>query len=185
MMIKATVLSILCVLLLNSCSHSLSYSDGKIIRYPTKDISIKKNEYEKYNYQGKKYQIIASEIKLNDPNNKWTTPEFDFNTFAKATIRNELNNIGLKQSNKPPDILVTYGFDINMAAIKIKLFDDSDGNFVLNVPKGALNVIIINQKNGDVLWAAWAKSKYKKLEESIAKKRMEYAISKMFEKLPN
>ena len=43
----------------------------------------------------------------------------------------------------------------------------------------------VNQKNGDVLWAAWAKSKYKKLEESIAKKRMEYAISKMFEKLPN
>ena len=184
-MIKIILLSITGILFLSACSHSVSYIDGKIITYSTKDINVKSKQYETYSYYKKTYQWAKATTKVNDPNNKWLPPEFDFEDFTKNTIKQKLEKQGLKYSNDSADIIISFGIDINMAAHKYYLFGDADGNFVVPAPKGALTIVITNKKTNSVVWTAWASSDYKQLDKVIAKKRMEYAISEMFKKFPD
>ena len=184
-MIKTILLSITCILFLSACSHSVSYVDGEIITYPTKDIDFKSKQYATYNYYKKTYQWAKTTTKVNAPDNKWLIPELDFENFTKNTIKQYLGKQGLKYSKDSADITVSFGLNINMAAHKYLLFGDADGNVAIPSPKGALTIVITNKKTNTLIWTAWASSDYKQLDKVIAKKRMEYAISEMFNKFPN
>lgn len=184
-MIKIILLSITYILFLSACSYSISSINGKSITYSIKDIDIKSKQYKTYNYYKKTYQWAKITTKVNDPNNKWLVPEFDFENFTKNTIKQYLGKQGIKYSKDSADITVSFGLNINMAAHKYLLFGDADGNVAIPAPKGALTIIITNKKTNTVIWTAWASSDFKQLDKVIAKKRMEYAISEMFNKFPN
>lgn len=171
-MIKTILLSITATLFLSACAS-------------TEDISTHTSERKTYNYKEKTYQLLLETTKINDPNNKWHVPNFDLENFIKNTINNELKKRGLKHSNTQADIIVSYGFDINMTSRKLKLFGSAEKGFFINKPKGALTIIITNQKTNETLWLAWAKSEVKQLDTETAKKRIEYAIVEMFKKFPN
>jgi len=184
-MLKIISLTILGLLFLNACSHSLSYVDGNIVRYPTKDIKVNSKQYKTYSYDKKTYQWAKAATKINDPDSKWSTPEYDFESFTKKTIKQNMKKKGMKYSNDSADIIISFGIDINMAAQKYFLFGNSDGNLAAPAPKGALTIVVANKKSNAVIWTAWATADYKKLDKQIAKKRMEYAISEMLAKFPN
>jgi len=171
-MIKKLLLLITGVLYLSSCAA-------------TKDVDIQTSERMSYNYNEKNYQFLEKNIKINDPNNRWQTPDFDLGNIVTRAVNNELKKRGLKHSNTQADIIISYGIDINMAARKLKLFGSEEKGYFIDTPKGALTIIISNKKTNETLWIAWAKAQYKQLEKLDAKKRIEYAIAEMFIKFPN
>ena len=171
-MIKTILLSTTTILFLSACAS-------------TEDISTHTSERKTYNYKDKTYQLSQETTKINDPNNKWQAPDFDLENFIKNVIHNELKKHGLKHSSTQTDIIISYGIDVNMASRKLKLFGSAEEGFFINKPKGALSIIIRSKKTNEALWLAWANSQYKQLETGTAKKRIEYAISEMFKKLPD
>lgn len=171
-MSKSIILIISSVLFLSACAQT------------TKDITTHTHKHKSYNYKDKTFQFLKVKTQVNDPDNKLQASGFEFESYIKKTIYEELKKLGLKQSSSQADITVSYGIDVNMAARKFNLFGNAEEGFLTNKPKSALTIIITNKKSHEVLWEAWTNAQYKQRETEVAKKRIEYAISELFKEFP-
>lgn len=181
---KATLVSIISFLFLTACQQTIKEQPATVATYSTIDISTGSKTHAKYSYKGKSYQWAGAKIEVKDPNGQWQPPTFDYENFITNSIKTELTKHQLKESKAASDLIISYGIDLNMAAIRVKNYGDANSELIFQVPEGALTVIIASRKTGKILWTGWAKADYKELGQDTAKHRIEYSISEIFKRFP-
>lgn len=167
-----TLLSVL-VLLLTACASV------------TKDIQVDAKTDPKTNLSGyETYAWLGAAEFLNDPENEWHPPEIQVAEEIKFLIDRELRNKGITLANAADaDLAVAFFVGVNMAAMKLKKDPDTNEEFLENVPEGGLVVALVDTDTGFVVWLGSAVADYKagKYTEEEVRKRLDYAVSRMFD----
>ncbi len=164
------------VLNLTACEHATKESTT----YPVDDIKVTTNTYSFYKYKQKSYEWADVVQAINDPEGRWTAPEFDVKRHIKKSIKEELNKYELNEVSTSADIRIAYGIGFDMTTLNLKNYSEIKPNMSL----AALTIAIVDKKTRKVIWMATANGEYKKLEAEIAKKRVDYAIKEMFKRFP-
>ena len=180
-----SVFYILFVSLLMGCQQVTKVNESESVIFSKDDIKVDSKVFVSYDYTGKTYAWGGPAVSINDPSGKWNAPDFDFDRVITENINQELKKHDLIESKKEYDLIVSYGLDINMAAIRSKSFEGIEERLILNIPEGALTIVIANGLNKKVLWMGWANADYKKQSADIAKERIKYAVREVFNKFPN
>lgn len=186
---QAGLLFIISIFTLSACQHAEIADDSKTHVYPTDDIVIDSKVHKQHHYKGNTYQWTGANFEVNDPNGVWQAPEFDYDAYISSTIKKELTNFGLRESDSAV-ITFSYGINLNMAAIKLKNYISDDGSetneqLVFQIPESAFTIIISDKSSKEILWTGWAKSDYRNLKPEIATKRVDYAIREILKRLPS
>jgi hypothetical protein len=152
----------------------------------TKDIVVDTDMDPKANLKGySTYTWLASAAILYDPEGKWEPPQFDADAEIKFLIDRELRQRGMIESADNPDLIVAFAAGIDMATMEIKIDPASNLETLRNVPMGALAVALIDGKTGLAIWGGIATAE---IQENpgldVVKKRLDYAVTSMFKKLP-
>ncbi|MGD8350433.1 MAG: DUF4136 domain-containing protein [Gammaproteobacteria bacterium] len=170
-------LFICCLLpvLLYGCANSL-----------TSDIDIETEANPKVDLAGyKTYSWIGTATIVNDPEGRWAPPAFDADAEITYLINRELHARGMVETQVDPDMLVFYGAGIDMESMESKIDPDTDLEQMTNVPKGALTVILIDAESELAIWGGAATAEVKlDSDPEVVRKRLAYAIEKMFARLP-
>jgi hypothetical protein len=133
----------------------------------------------------KSYAWIATAQILNDPQGQWEPRAFDADAEIQFLIDRELRKRAVSQVDLNPDMLVAYIAGVDMEALELKEDPKQDMEVLQNNPKGALAVLFISPVNGKTLWAGVAVANVEgKRSSEETKKRLDYAVSEMFRKLP-
>ena len=179
---KIILFAITSVFYLSACSTVTQNDTANT--FPTEDIKVDAREHTKYNYKGKNYLWTDSIAMVNDPEGKWVAPAFDVNALVASTIRKKLAKLGLNESTEAVDFVVAYGIGVDMAALHLKNYADSNIQGLLKVAEGTLVIVFADKKSKRVLWLASAEGEYKNLAADIAQKRIKYAIDEIFKRFP-
>ncbi len=107
------------------------------------------------------------------------------NAEIKFHIDRELRERGMVEDAVDPDLIVAFAAGIDMSSMEIDIDPKSNLTTLENVPLGALTVILIDARTGLAIWAGVATAEIQEnpRQETI-KKRLKYAVSSMFRKLP-
>jgi len=163
------------LLLLTGCASSV-----------TKDIIVEAEADPTINFSGyTSYTWLGSAAIVFDPEGKWEPPQFDADAEIKFHIDRELRERGMTEDSVDPDLIVGFAAGIDMSSMEIDIDPKSNLTTLDNVPLGALTVILVDARTGFAIWAgiATAEIQQSPSQETI-KKRLEYAVSLMFKKLP-
>ena len=153
----------------------------------TKDIMVKTEADPKANLGGyKSYAWLGAAAIVFDEKGQWEPPQFNADAEIKFLIDRELRAHGMTEDAVNPDLVVAYAAGIDMDSMEIKTDPENDLEVLKNVPLGALSVILVDAQTGLAVWAGVAKAElqeYPTIETS--KKRLDYAVTEMFSKLPH
>ena len=151
----------------------------------TKDIVVDTGTDPKANLAGyTSYTWLGSAAIVNDPEGSWEPPQFDADTEIKFLIDRELRGHGMTESSTNPGLIVAFAAGINMASMDIKIDPESGLENLVNVPKGALTIILIDAQTGLAIWGGIATAEIQQSpDQDIIKKRLDYAVSTMFKQL--
>jgi hypothetical protein len=152
----------------------------------TKDIMVDAEADPKTNFTGyTTYTWLGSAAIVYDPDGKWEPPQFDADAEIEFLIDRELRGRGMSEDSVNPDMLVAYAAGIDMDSMDIKIDPESDLTVLVNVPLGALTVILIDADTGLAIWGGVASAEIQQnpSQETI-KKRLDFAVTQMFKKLP-
>jgi len=153
--------------------------------FPKDDISVDAEANPKINFSGyKTYQWLAEAAVLNDPDGTWEPPAFDANAEIKYLIDGALRKRGMSEASMDPDMYVAYAAGVDMAALVSKVDEKTKMETLENVPASGLVVMMIDAQTTATAWVGVATADMKNEKPDIAKKRLEYAIKEMFNKLP-
>ena len=152
----------------------------------TSDISIETELSPKADFGSyKSYAWLGTAAIVNDPEGRWEPPNFDADAEITFLIDRELHARGMVQSKVDPDLLVFYGAGIDMENFRIKVDPDTDMEQMINVPLGGLSVVLIDAQSGLAVWAGVATAEVKQdPDREVVRKRIAYAVEKMFARLP-
>ena len=153
---------------------------------PTRDIEVNAQtspDYAPAEY--KTYAWLATAEIINDAEGNWEPPKFDADAEIKRLIDREMQARGIKQVAAFPNVFVAFAAGVDMDRLELKEDPRQRIEVLQNAPKGALAVMLIDGATGNPVWAGAAVGDVKgnrTPEESKA--RLEYAVRKMFRKLP-
>jgi len=167
---KNIILSIT-ALLFTFAANNMVYADTR--SFSTKDIKIKTELHNKFSYKGKTYQwseINKDNVLVDDPDNNWVNPKFDFNAFIAINIQKQLKKLGIKKSNANADIVVSYAIGIDAENLNNNSQSKEKHNSK-KVSESALVIIIVNKRAQKIL--------------SVSKKRIQYITDELFKNFPN
>lgn len=152
----------------------------------TSDITIETEASPKADFDSyKSYAWLGTASVLNDPEGRWEPPNFDADAEITFLINRELRARGMVESQVDPDLLVFYGAGIDMENFDIKVDPETDMEQMINVPLGGLSVVLIDAKSGLAIWAGLATAEVKQdSDREVVRKRIAYAVEKMFARLP-
>ncbi len=152
----------------------------------TKDILVEAEANPKINFQDySSYTWLGSAAIVYDPRGRWEPPEFDADAEIKFLIDRELRARGMSEDSVDPDIIVAFAAGINMDSMEISIDPESQLTVLENVPLGALIVILINADTGLAIWAGIATAEIQENPgQKTIKKRLDFAVTSMFKKLP-
>jgi hypothetical protein len=164
------------VLLLSGCASSI-----------TKDITVETDSDPKANLGGyKSYAWLGAADIVFDEQGQWEPPQFDADAEIKFLIDRELRDHGMTEDSANPDLIVAYAAGIDMDSMDIKTDPESGLEALENVPVGALTVILVDAGTGLAVWAGVATANIQENPTiETTKKRLDFAVSKMFSKLPH
>jgi len=155
---------------------------------PTKDISVAAQADPKANFGGyRTYSWLGSAAIVNDPYGQWEIPQFDADAEIKHLIDRELRKRGMSQSSPlvNPDMIVAFAAGIDMEALELKVDPESKIDMLVNVPQGGLLVILIDGRSGFVIWVGAATAEIQESPTAkTVKARLDYAVTRLFRKLP-
>lgn len=153
--------------------------------YPTDDIKVDTAADAKANFSGyNSYAWLGSAGIVNDPNGQWEPPRFDADAEIHFQINAALRKRGMTEVSSNPDMLVAYALGADMAALQLKTDPKTTISTLENVPQAGLVVALIDAQSGFVIWAGVATGDIKYLSAETAKRRLDYAVRAMFNKLP-
>ena len=152
----------------------------------TSDINIETEANPRINFKAyKTYSWLGTAAILNDPEGRWEPPAFDADAEITFLINRELHARGLVESQVAPDMLVFYGAGIDMESVEIKIDPATDLEQMVNVPRGALTVILIDGESELAIWGGVATAEVRQdPDPEVIRKRLAYAVEKMFARLP-
>ena len=152
----------------------------------TKDIRVETDADPKINFSGySSYSWLGSAAILYDPEGKWEPPQFDADAEIRFLIDRELRGRGMTQSSANPDLIVAYAAGIDMETMKIEINPESSLKTLTNFPVGALVIALIDAKTRVAIWAGVATAEIQENpDQEVIKKRLDYAVSSMFKRLP-
>ena len=128
---------------------------------------------------------MGSAAILYDPNGKWEPPGFDADAEIKFLIDRELRQRGMVEDSINSDLIVVYAAGIDMTSMREQINADGKIGALINVPLGALTVALIDATSGAAVWAGLATADIQRSpDQAVIKKRLDYAVSSMFKKLP-
>jgi hypothetical protein len=163
-------------LLLAGCASSI-----------TKDIVVETESDPKINLAGyKSYSWLGSAAIVFDARGQWEPPQFDADAEIKFLIDRELRDHGMTEDSVNPDLIVAFAAGIDMDSMDIKADPASGLDMLTNVPLGGLSVILLDAETGNAIWigVATAELRQNPTPES-SKKRLDFAVSEMFARLPH
>lgn len=153
--------------------------------FPKDDITVEAETDPKASISGyKSYAWLGSAGILNDPEGKWEPLNFDADSEIVFLINRELRNRGMTETSSGPDLIVAYALGVDMAALKLKEDPETKLSTLENVPQGALLLVLIDAETGFAVWASRAHAEVQNVDSETSKKRLDYAITEMFKKLP-
>lgn len=153
---------------------------------PVKDIKVAAQTDPKANFSGyKTYAWMGSAAILNDPDEKWEPRGFDADAEIKFLVDGELRGRGMSENTADPDLLVGFALGVDMDALKLKADPKTQMDVQKNVPQGALLLALVDAESGFVIYLGAATAEVQEnIDEEIVKARLDYAVSKLFNKLP-
>ena len=174
-MIRNSLFSCLLLVLVAGCATSI-----------TSDISVDAEHNPKVAFGAcKSYAWLGTAAILNDPEGRWEPPNFDADAEITFLIDRELRARGMVEAQVNPDVLVFYGAGIDMEGFEIKVDPATDMEQMINVPMGGLSVILIDPQSEQAILAGVATAEVKQdLDPDTVRKRLAYAVEKMFAQLP-
>ena len=152
----------------------------------TKDIMVDAEADPKIDFKGyTTYAWLGSAAIIYDPDGKWEPPQFDADAEIKFLIDGELRKRGMSEDSVNPDMIVAFAAGIDMASMEIDIDSKSDLVVLENVPMGALTVILVDAHTGQAIWAGIATAEIQQSpDQDMVKKRLDFAVTGMFKKLP-
>lgn len=175
-MIKNRLLSLLTILLfVSGCATSV-----------TKDISVDTAADPKTNFSAyKSYAWLGSATIVYDAAGKWEPPSFDADAEIKFLIDRELRKRGMVEDSLNPDTIVIFTAGVDMDVMQYKVDPESKIDLLENVPLGALSVVLLDADTETVMWVGLATAEIQNEPSTeVVKKRLDYAVTSMFKKLP-
>jgi hypothetical protein len=153
----------------------------------TKDIMVETDSDPKANLSGyTSYTWLAAAAIVFDDEGQWEPPQFDADAEIKFFIDRELRGHGMTEDSVNPDLLVAYAAGIDMDTMEIKIDPESGLESFENAPMGALTVILIDADTGLAIWAGVATADIQENPTpETTKRRLDYAVSKMFSDYPH
>jgi hypothetical protein len=153
----------------------------------TKDIMVDTEVDPKANISGyKSYAWLGSAAIVFDEEGQWEPPQFDADAEIKFLIDRELRANGMTEDSVNPDLVIAYAAGIDMDSMEIKTDPENELEVLENVPVGALTVIMVDAETGLAVWAGVATAEIQENPTAeTTKKRLDYAVSQMFSKLPH
>ena len=153
----------------------------------TKDIMVKTDVDSKANLSGyKSYTWLGAAAIVFDEQGQWEAPQFNVGTEIKFLVDRELRAHGMSEDSVNPDLVIAYAVGIDMDSMEIKTDPEKDLEVLKNIPQGALTVILVDAQTGLAVWAGVARAE---LQDNptieTSKKRLDFAVSEMFSKLPH
>ena len=152
----------------------------------TSDIKVETDVAPKINIAGyETYSWLGSAAIVHDPEGKWEPPQFDADAEIKFLIDRELRKHGMTESSNNPDLIVAFAAGIDMTNIRVEVDPDSKLEKLASVPLGALTVVLVDGNSGQAIWAGIATAEIQQdPSQEDVKKRLDYAVTSMFKKLP-
>ncbi len=152
-----------------------------------KDIKIETERDSKVDLKGyKTYMWAATAALLKDTQGQWAPPNMDVGSEVKFLVDKQMREKGFTLVNNNPDLYVAAAIGLDMDALKIKKDPDTKMEILDNVPQSALVITLIDADTGYLTWIGSATGEaQKKPQADIVKKRLDYAISKIFKQLPH
>jgi hypothetical protein len=153
----------------------------------TKDIMVETDSDPKADLSGyTSYAWLVSASIVFDDKGQWEPPQFDADAEIKFLIDRELRKHGMTEDSVNPDLVIAYAAGIDMDSMDIKTDPESGLEALENAPIGALTVIMIDAETGLAIWAGVATADIQESPTAeTTKKRLDFAVSQMFAKLPN
>lgn len=172
---KALVPGLFFCILLTACAAQL-----------TKDIEVTAKQ--RPGFDPTRYQTYAwldtAQI-VNDPLGKWEPPDFDADAEVARLVDRELAKQGIAPTTGKPQMLVTFIAGIDMVALELREDPEKGKETLQNIPRGALVVVLVDAVSRDRLWVGVAAADVGKQPDSNAvRRRLDYAITEMFRRLP-
>lgn len=161
--------------LVSACSH-----------FPKDDISFRSDSDPKINIaEYKTFSWLAAAMVVNDPYGLWEPGQLNADAEVQFALNKGLRDKGFTETATEPDFVVLYAAGINMEALELKPDSEFGKNVVLNVPKAALSVILIDAKTEQPIWLGTATAELKQaVETSVAKQRIHYAVEGILKNMP-
>lgn len=152
----------------------------------TKDIGVAAEALPNANIsEYKTYAWLGSARIVYDPAGKWEPPQFDADAEVKWLVDRELRKRGMIEVTANPDVIVGFAAGIDMASLQLVKSPETKIKTLENIPAGALIVMFVDSSTGQTVWAGVAAGEI--LEEpgvEVVRKRLGYAVRKMFKSLP-
>jgi len=145
----------------------------------TSDINVESVKSDKVDLKGYKTYQIAEGSGVVDESKKGSR---DIDTELNRIINHELEKKGKVPVEKDPDFYVAYEAAKDMEAIQIKI-DANGQETIKETPAAAMLLLLVDAETGLVIRVSTAEGEVKDLPLEDRKKRLEYAIKKMFNEL--
>lgn len=163
------------LILLTGCAASL-----------TEDIQIDASADTATKFGGyKSYTWLGDIAALNDPDNAWQPPKMNVAEDIRFLIDRELRKRGIYNYSENADLEVAFFMGVDMEAMELKVNPDTKLDILETVPEASLAVALIDAKTGFVVWVGEATGDiHKDASEDMIRKRLDYAVTEIFKKLP-
>ena len=153
---------------------------------PFKDIRVKTQANPKVEFGGyQSYAWAMAAAVVRDPEREWAPPNLDIAGEIEFLVNRELRARGMTEVSDSPDVLVLYAVGVDMKALNVVEDPKDDSVQFEEVPKGGVVVVLADPESLSAMWVGSAVADL--MEEPTAelgKKRLDYAVKKMFNELP-
>ncbi|HID48550.1 MAG TPA: DUF4136 domain-containing protein [Chromatiales bacterium] len=168
---RSAFVVILTVLFFTGCASTL-----------TSDIEVETETAPRVNLNGyKTYAWLGSAQIVYDPEGQWEPPAFDADAEIRRMINAALRDKGFIEVASGPDVLVGFAAGIDMEALEIREHPEEKLQTLENVPRGALVIMLVDPATRHPVWVGEALAKVqKKISAEDVKKRLQYAVDRMF-----
>ena len=91
----------------------------------------------------------------------------------------------MSPNSADPDLIVAFAAGIDMDALELKADPKSEVEDLVNVPRGGLVIALTDSETGYVIWLGVVTAEVQQSPDAkTVKARLDYAVTRLFRKLP-
>lgn len=150
------------------------------------DIEVETEADPKVRFEGyMSYAWLGMTNIMFDDEGRWIPPDFDADAEIKFFIDRELKKRGLVINEVLPEMAVYFATGVDMDSLKPIKDAKNKMKSLINVPQGALVIVLLDVVNRYPIWIGVATADlHPELDAASARKRLDYAVTKMLKQIP-